>query len=57
MQLVGARFADDVDHCARVAADVGAIEVGLDLELPDRVYTGGRRVTERVRRSLLSTPS
>ena len=57
MELVCAGFCDHVNHSARVASDVGAVKIRLDLEFAYCGYGGGRTTMERVRRSLSSTPS
>ena len=51
MQLIRPRFGDDVNHRARVTADVGAVEVGLDLELTHRIDR--RPKGERKREALI----
>ena len=38
MERIGAGFGDHVDHRAGVAADIGTVHVGLDLELADRFH-------------------
>src|SRR4051794_3338636 len=37
VQPVSAGLCDHVYHCARVAADIGAVQIGLNLELADRL--------------------
>src|ERR1700744_6488635 len=39
MQLISPRLADDVNHRAGVAAHIGAVKVGLDFELSDRIHS------------------
>src|SRR4051812_256523 len=47
MQVVAAGLANDIDHGARVAPDVGAIEVRLNLELADRFDRRAKNDGER----------
>ena len=56
MDIVGAGLRDDVDDGAGIAAEVGGVQVGLDLELADS-FDSRAEDDELVRRSLLSTPS
>ena len=49
VQLIGPGLGDDVNHRTRVAPHIGAVEVGLDLELAHRVDRGSKRTMERVR--------
>src|SRR5262249_50088310 len=40
VELVGTRLRHHVNHCARVAAKIGAVKVGLDLEFFHCLYGG-----------------